>query len=182
MSSLSLRSRAALLIAAQCVIVASIAAKYQYERSTCPRVWVKTSSIDPNMPVRGRYLWLPVEVNACELKPSGDSNWTLPNTKGTYRYWAVSLAARGDQLVAYQNPNTPLYRTVDISAQPNQTCDEAWLTEGIPYFIPDTAGSPFPLKAGQQLWVQVTVPPAGPPRAVQLAIRQDGKLRPLNLE
>ena len=88
---------------------------------------------------------------------------------------------RDGQVIAYQKPGIPLYRTVGVDAQPNQTCEHAWITEGIPFFIPDAAPSPYPLKKGQELWVDVTVPPAGPPRALALAIRENGRLTPLRL-
>ena len=177
------RSRAVLLVAVQLLIVVSIAAKYGYERKVCPRVWARTSSIDPNMPVRGRYLWLPVEVNACGLKPDGDYGWQVPNSPPNlrFRYWSASLAARDGHLLAYQKPGTPAYRTVHIEQRPNQTCDRAWIGEGIPFFVPDTAQSPYPLKKGEELWVEVTVPPAGPPRALNLAVSDGKKFTQLNL-
>jgi len=53
---LSKTSVALLLI--QLVLVSSIAAKYLYQRSTCPRVWTRTAAYDPQMVMRGRYLSL----------------------------------------------------------------------------------------------------------------------------
>ena len=44
--------------AIQCLIVLSISGKLLYDRSTCPRVWVKTAPYDPSLPIRGRYLSL----------------------------------------------------------------------------------------------------------------------------
>jgi hypothetical protein len=42
----------------QCLLVLSLGGKLLYDRSTCPRVWVKTAPWDPNLPLRGRYLAL----------------------------------------------------------------------------------------------------------------------------
>jgi hypothetical protein len=175
------RMRAVLLIAVQLLIVVSIAAKYGYEGQTCPRVWARTTNIDPNLPIRGRYLWLAVEVNACGLKPGGDIHWQLPNTAAHFEEWSALLAARDGKLVAYQKPGTSMYQTVHVSTQAGLGCERAVLREGIPFFISDTAKTPYPLKRGQELWVELTVPPAGPPRAVHLAISENGKFTSLNL-
>src|SRR5262249_408266 len=52
-----------LLIAAlQLVLIASLAAKYAYDRTTRPRVWVKTTNYDPDLPIRGRYMSLQLNI------------------------------------------------------------------------------------------------------------------------
>ena len=61
------RARGVVLLAIQLVLVLSIAAKYVYERKTCPRVWVRTAQFDPDLPFRGRYLALRLAVDACGL-------------------------------------------------------------------------------------------------------------------
>ena len=45
--------------------------------------------------------------------------------------------------------------------------------------IGDRAKSPFPLKANEELWAEVTVPPSGPPRPIQLAISNAAGFKPL---
>src|ERR1019366_2102535 len=47
----------------QVLIVCSLGAKLLYDRSTRPRAWFKTEKFDPNLPIRGRYVQLQVEVN-----------------------------------------------------------------------------------------------------------------------
>lgn len=44
---------------------------------------------------------------------------------------------------------------------------------------PDRAKGPFPLQKGQVLWVEVTVPPSGPPRPIQLAVSNEAGWQPL---
>jgi hypothetical protein len=62
-------SRKGLILAAiQCLLVLSLSGKLWYDRSTCPRVWVKTAQWDPNLPIRGRYL-------ALRLAPENDAKW-----------------------------------------------------------------------------------------------------------
>lgn len=40
------------------LIVLSLGGKLLYDRATRPRVWARTGSIDPDMPIRGRYFTL----------------------------------------------------------------------------------------------------------------------------
>ncbi len=49
----------------------------------------------------------------------------------------------------------------------------------VDFFIADTAQSPLPLQPGQELWIEVTVPPKGPPRPLQLAVKHDTSWKPL---
>jgi hypothetical protein len=60
-------------------------------------------------------------------------------------------------------------------------CNCARLSKTVEYFIADTAKTPFPLKKGEELWVEVTVPRMGPPRPIQLALSKDGIFTLLNL-
>ena len=53
-----LMQKGLILAASQCLIALSLTGKLIYDRSTCPRVWVKTMRYDPNLPLRGRYLAL----------------------------------------------------------------------------------------------------------------------------
>src|ERR1019366_1467377 len=62
-----------LLLAIQLALVSSIAAKYYYQRSTCPRVWTRTAAYDPELVLRGRYLSLQLDVDGCQS--------TLPSAK-----------------------------------------------------------------------------------------------------
>ena len=57
----------------QLVIVSTIAPKYLYQRSTCPRVWTRTAAYDPELVMRGRYLSLQLTVDGCSS--------TLPSAK-----------------------------------------------------------------------------------------------------
>ena len=69
--TLSVASIALLVI--QLAIVSSIAAKYLYQRWSCPRAWTRTVAYDPELPMRGRYLSVQLVVDGCES--------TLPNAK-----------------------------------------------------------------------------------------------------
>jgi len=53
------------LLVLQLVIVSTVAAKYLYQRATCPRVWTRAAAYDPEMVMRGRYLNLQLTVDGC---------------------------------------------------------------------------------------------------------------------
>jgi hypothetical protein len=177
-----------LLLGIQLVLVLSVAGKYWWERMNCPRVWVKAAQYDPNMPLRGRYLELQLAVNACSLprdKARFDQGYQDATGRQTPGYWTwnVVLAAEDGQLM----PRVADRQQVEkdggsVMHRENQPCESAPLSSETNFFIPDTAKRPFPLAKGQVLWVEVTVPPSGPPRPIQLAVSSAAGWQPLKFE
>jgi hypothetical protein len=49
----------------------------------------------------------------------------------------------------------------------------------IAFFIPEHVADPSIRPAGEELWAEVTVPPKGPPRPIQLGVMKNGLLTPL---
>ena len=70
----------------------------------------------------------------------------------------------------------------EVEGSAGAPCDQMRLSSATDYFISDTAQSPLPLKPGQELWIEVTVPPKGPPRPIQLALKDNGAWKPLDLK
>jgi uncharacterized membrane-anchored protein len=50
--------RGMIVAALHCCLVLTLLAKLEYDRATCPRIWVKTAPYDPEAPIRGRYVSL----------------------------------------------------------------------------------------------------------------------------
>lgn len=185
------RRRAIALLIIQCLLVSSIAAKYLYKRATRPRVWVRVAQYDPQLPMRGRYLALQPLVDACSLPPlNHPPNDALPHGDDTGRRvfrvfvdYRVRLVARDGKLVA-EDARNRLPRTDFpwVSPNPRTPCDRTPVSQSIDYFVPENARSPLPLTPGQELWTEVTVPPSGPPRPIQLALSDNGHWRPLKFE
>lgn len=176
------RSRGMVLLVVQLVLVLSIAAKYVYERKTCPRVWVKTAQFDPDLPLRGRYLALRLALDACglphdEAASLGGRGVNLQHTTG-WR-WRVKPEARSGKLIAVLAGDDVRPELTHELTQLGERCDRAALMEPADYFIGDKAKSPFPLKPNEELWAEVTVPPSGPPRPIQLAISSEAGFKPL---
>ncbi len=183
-------SKAAILfIVIQVLLVSFIAGKFLYERKVCPRVWTRAAQVDPDSPLRGRYLVLPLRVDACGLPKEGDYSWAEPMPNGSplpespeqrSRSWNAKVTTRGGHLIGIPSPKQGGGEMVRIWLAKNTSCDRAILNPGTELYIPDTAQMPS-LKPGEELWVEVTVPPAGPPRAIQLAISGNGSFSPIRM-
>jgi hypothetical protein len=191
---LSKTSTALLLV--QLALVSSIAAKYLYQRSTCPRVWTRTAAYDPELVMRGRYLSLRLTVDGCHSTlpsarqaqfPRNVDGTTSPNgfsvTAAQPVQFRANLKVEGNKLVAIRIPEADLRSTgVMVTAGPGSSCDALRIVEPVDFYIAEHAVSPLPVKSGQELWIEVTIPPKGPPRPIQLALKQDGVWKPLAFE
>src|ERR1700751_1393577 len=80
------------LLVIQLALVCSVAAKYLYQRWSCPRVWTRTVAYDPELVMRGRYLSLQLTVDGCESTlPSGRNAEFPRNVDGTIRSTAYTV-------------------------------------------------------------------------------------------
>jgi hypothetical protein len=183
------QSHAALtLLLVQLLLVLSVAGKYLYERKTRPRIWARATQYDPNQPLRGRYLALQLLVDACALPrdqnhyQKGYKIFTDGEEPGSWK-WNVSLAVEDGHLVPtlQDHPKTPI-DIQELMLRTDRPCNRVPIRSEVEFFIPDTAKGPFPLKPGQELWVEVTMPPTGPPRPIQLALSTGAGFHPLRFE
>jgi hypothetical protein len=53
------------------------------------------------------------------------------------------------------------------------------LSDAVNFYLAEHAPSPLPVKTGQELWVEVTVPPQGSPRPIQRALKDNAAWKPL---
>jgi hypothetical protein len=151
--------RGTALLVLQCLLVLSVAGKYAWDRDRLPRAWANATPVDPSLPIRGRYVTLQLHVEPGDISTAWSS---------------ARLAAENGRLVAHPVPfgGQVIWRR----------SSEIWLLgEPVAFFIPEHAADPSRLARGEELWVEVSVPPNGPPRPLRLAIKKDGVLRPLNL-
>jgi uncharacterized membrane-anchored protein len=181
------------LLVIQLLLVSSIAAKYYYQRAKCPRVWVRTAAYDPEMVMRGRYLSLQLTVDGCEstlpsaldaVFPRNSDGTTKPD--GFHLNWQggvsfrAKLKAENNKLLAIRIPEADQSsKGVMVWAMPESACDAMRLQEPVDFYIAEHASDPSLLKKGQELWIEVTVPPQGPPRPIQLALKDNGYWKPL---
>lgn len=145
-----------ILSAVHAGIVLSAAGKLIVDRATLPRVWAPTRPVDPNLPIRGRYVRLNLEIPAA------------PGASGP-----VTLAIEDGRLVA-----RPTTGRSEFYLAPGQNA----LLERIAFFIPEHVPDPSIRAPGEQLWAEVTVPRSGPPRPIRLGVKKDdGPIVPLDL-
>jgi len=142
--------------------------------------------------MRGRYLSLQLVVDGCQSTlPSAKAAAFPRDLSGAVKpgpfvmrpvpvTFRANLKVQNNQLVAVLIEDDETGRAgQEVSAVPGGTCDQMRLATPVNYYISDTAKSPLPLKAGQELWVEVTLPPKGPPRPLQMALKDNGVWKPL---
>ena len=183
------------LLAIQVAIVSTVALKYLYQRATCPRVWTRAAAYDPSLIMRGRYLSLQLSVDGCSSTLPSAKNAQFPrNVNGTVSvsspnfqvnapdtvWFQARLAVKDNKLIAIRVPESQsAASTQNVSALPGSPCDQMRLAQPVDFYIAEHASDPTWLKKGQELWIEVTVPPKGPPRPLQLALKDNGVWRPL---
>ena len=186
------------LLAIQLVLVSSIAAKYLIDRSHNPRAWAPAVAFDPELIMRGRYISARLKVDVCNVaQPSDESHRTLRALpiefdalgnvlqEHSSRYLLAVLGSKNGRLgVQRFTDDAHKHSALEVLVPKKPSvCTGAILAEPVSFYLSETAKSPFPLQQGQQLWVQLTIPPSGPPSPISLAIQTaDGKWQPLNFQ
>jgi hypothetical protein len=177
----------------QLAIVGSIAAKYLYQRWTCPHVWTRSAAYDPELVMRGRYLSLQLTVDGCQSTlPSSkqaefprDSNGVVVSGRFGLRYtneneFPAQLKVVDNRLTAiHLRDNEDSHSAQMVTTWHALTCEDMRLVAPVNFYLSEHARSPLPLARDAELWIEVTVPPKGPPRPIQLALKQNGAWQPL---
>ncbi|MGA2170387.1 MAG: hypothetical protein ABSG62_19510 [Terracidiphilus sp.] len=181
------------VLSIQLALVSSIAAKYLYQRWSCPRVWTRTVAYDPELVMRGRYLSVRLIVDGCQSTLPSAEDMTMPRDKdgvqtgkrfsiraGQPVRFPARLKVEGNKLVAIRIPESDeSTQGVMVGAVPGSSCEDLRLDEPVDFYLAEHAANPTPVGAGKELWIEVTVPPKGPPRPVQLALKDGGAWKPL---
>ncbi|MGO9865599.1 MAG: hypothetical protein ACLPLR_18505 [Terriglobales bacterium] len=158
----------------QVLIVSSLGAKLLYDRRTRPQAWFKTERFDPNLPIRGRYVSLQIEVN----DPRSVTTFDLGQECGSIAVREGVPVAEFDESANGNCDNLTFVRRNTANGMKLQ------LTEPSLFFIPDTAQDPRAAFQGDELWVLATIPRHGPPRPIALGVKKTGEkdIQPLNLD
>jgi hypothetical protein len=167
-----------ILAGIQLAIVASLGAKLGIDRARLPRVWAKVRSYDPDLPIRGRYLSLQLAV---QMQPVGEGGIKTPKpeTKVPCASLNGKLVARNGQLAATP---TEYGKGVLLTTCLAPNSREVWLMQPVLYFLPEHAENPMQMARGGELWAEVTVPKAGPPRPIRLAVKKGNSFTPLEIK
>ena len=169
----SLVRKSVLVATLQVVIVASLGAKLVVDRATRPRVWARAAPVDPNMPIRGRYVSLRIEAAIGQ-----GLDLPVPDTRTFSQPKPIALSVQDHQLVALpSSERTGVTARAALPGQPRV----AVLDRPLAYFIPEHAADPSRRPPGEELWVEVTLPRRGAPRPIRLGVKKNGVLAPLEL-
>jgi hypothetical protein len=152
------------------LIVLSLGGRLLYDRSHRPRVWVRTGSMDPNLPIRGRYLTLRLQVSVPWFQGAQGQQYVRSD---------VTLGAEKDALVAYKSESNTGLSVTYFSVLGRPPSEVTYLDQPVDFFIPEHAQLPR-LHQGEELWAEVTIPRKGPPRPIQLALKKGTEWTPLS--
>jgi len=158
-------------------IVSTLGAKLLYDRAFRPRIWVKSAIYDPDLPIRGKYLALSVEVPAegftSRFVPC---NGCTPEPKTeVFSSNRCDLVLRGNELIAVPNDRGEFWANL----QHRNGNLVAVVGGEIAYFLPEHKSGPRLNNRTDELWIEATFPRKGPPRPIRLGIKKDGVLTPL---
>ena len=148
------------------LLVGTLGLKLLADRARLPRAWVRTLPFDPDLPIRGRYVRLRLEVPLAG--PDGAR-------AGEYR--RVRLETADERLEGVLDDEGPI--RVRLDSAPDGLA--ASLDEPVAFYIPEHIPDPSIRPSGEELWAEVTVPRRGHPRPIRLAVRRDGTLTPLEI-
>lgn len=163
-----------ILAVAHLAIVCSLGGKLLYDRATRPRVWVRTMAYDPDLPIRGRYASMRLQVvaplSSRQLQGEAKYAWVVPKQgRLTVENGKLTVIPDEEGSIRYSFPERG----------PNQ--NQAFLTEPVAFFIPEHALDPTWRLRGEELWAEVTVPRKGAPRPIRLAVKKGESFTPLDL-
>ena len=162
------------LAAVQAVLMLSTGVLFWIDREISPRAWVPTAPVDPNLPIRGRYITMTMLV---PLRPNdlSKSDAELLNTWQT-----VQLDVEGDRLIAQINDQS-IRNQFNGRIRQRQDTLFVNLDHELAFFIPPDVQDPSIQPDGRTFWVEVTLPRFGAPRPIQLGLETNGLIEPLPL-
>jgi len=157
--------RGLLLGAVQGLLLLSLAGTLVLQRWQRPRAWGVVTPLDPQLPIRGRYLELQLAVPAPDLAAQG----TIP----------IRLVALGGRLLARAAQQPGDSDVLLARVEPGPRGMEAVLLEPLAFFLPQAAADPSQGPDQAPLWVEVTLPQRGSPRPIRLGRQRNGAMVPL---
>lgn len=160
-------------------LVGSLGVKLLYDRTTRPRVWALAVPYDPNLPIRGRYVSLQLVVEPRGIRETKPGPGRQPPQSAILRVEAGRIVAEAKPLERGFDPSG-LHVTVRLIQRQDQQF--AVLDKPVAFFISEDILDPSHRPAGEELWVEVTIPKKGPPRPIRLGVKKgDGPIEPMEL-
>lgn len=161
--------RGVIVALVQVALMGAVGGMLLYDRATLPRAWVETAGVDPNLPIRGRYVALNLLFPAAQESASmraPDDAWMVGRLE-VRDGGAVAVlrgrvdageAQRGDlYFIERETPSGPRWM----------------LTEPVAFFLPDDAPDPTRDVRPGELWLEASFPKSAAPRPIRLERRQE---------
>ena len=163
-----------LLAAVQAALMLSTGLLFWFDRQISPRAWVPTAPVDPNLPIRGRYITLNMVVPFVPTR----TDVSAVDLVGSWQH--VQLRVEADRLQAMQKvrPGISNYGGVIRLSKGSLVVNPG---PELAFFIPPDVKDPSIRPDESTLWVEVTLPGLGAPRPIQLGVEKDGQIEPLAL-
>lgn len=169
-------TRAVAVAALQVGLIGVVAGVLLYDRATLPRAWMESAGVDPDLPIRGRYV-------ALNLLPSAVTGPGWPTTDGAYacgrlevRDGAVVALAHEPTAAGVPDAGGPCF----IRRGDGTAATARWqLVQPVAFFLPEHVRDPTLDAQPGELWVEVTLPRDGAPRPIRLGLRRDESIEPI---
>ena len=169
------RARGALIALVQVAVVASVGGKLLYDRAVLPRAWIETAGVDPDLPIRGRYVALNLVPPVVDDGPSLPEHAQFAHGRLEVRDGRAVAVLRADA-----GPGRPDARHPLAFVRDDPVAGGRWRTlEPVAFFLPEDVPDPTLGRAPGELWVEATLPPRGAPRPLRLGVARDGRVEPL---
>jgi hypothetical protein len=166
--------------ALQVALVVSLGVKLTWDRSRFPRAWAKAGTYDPDLPIRGRYLGLRLEVLCEGPEPTYPTPSGAPRPGMMSSGWARGTLRAENGRLASNCSSSP--QGVDLFRRQRAGQFTTTLSEPVLFFLPEHAPDPWQQAKGGELWAEVTVPKNGPPRPIRLAVKRGDMFTPLEIK
>ena len=165
-------ARGALIALVQVALIAAVGGKLLYDRAVLPRAWVETVGVDPDLPIRGRYVSLNLVPPVVEEPPLEASAGLAFGRIELRQGRAVAVLAGGAPV---RDAGHPIGFVRNVGQ-----ADARWRTlVPVAFFLPEHARDPTLDRRPGELWVEVTLPRRGAPRPLRLGILRENRVEPL---
>jgi hypothetical protein len=167
-------ARGATIALLQVALLAAVGGKLLYDRAVLPRAWIETAGVDPDLPIRGRYVALNLVLPAVEEAPIAPSATLAFGRIEVRDGRAVAVITSGDPVMADRAHPLGFVRNVGLAGTRWQTLVP------VAFFLPEHARDPTLHRRPGELWVEATLPRRGAPRPLRLGLRRDERIEPLD--
>lgn len=161
-------ARGVMVAVAQVALMGAVGGKLLYDRATVPRAWVETAGVDPDLPIRGRY----VALNLLFPAARDSAAMRAPDDGGMVGRIEVR---EGEAVVVLRGvaATMEMQRGDRFFVERETPAGLRWmLSEPVAYFLSEDAPDPTRDVDPGELWLEASFPADSPPRPIQLELRR----------